>query len=461
MSMPDADADDLIRPIRKPTRAYFLVAALAGIASVVFVAAYILQLSQGMEVTGLSDWGSGGGSTWGLYIGTFIWWVGIAHGGIVISAAVRLLKLEKYEPVARIAELLTIGALSMAGLMIVVHLGRPDRVVWSVVQAYPTTVHTSPLAWDLTVITLYFVLTATYLSLTLRSDVYRLRDKLPDILDPLYSLLLFRYDTDEDPVVERMAWWLALAIIVLAPLLLHGGVIPWLFQLTPSMPGWYGGLTSPTFLSAALSSAMGGVIVVCFVFRKVYTNWDKVIPDDVIWGLGWWMGIFALIFIWLQLQRMITGLYAPPLDVETVMTATAEFWLYWVAMLLMFLPLAYVAFQHFGILKFSERGMLVAAIAVVLGILVEKTLFTVEGLLYPATQLYENTPGNYFPTWIEMSSVLGTTGLIILFFLLVSKLIPIVELKSVEHGGHGEEEAVADGGVETETCAEGAQEGGD
>ena len=439
MSMPDAGPEDLIRPIRKPTRSYFILAGLASVAVVIFVAAYTLQLIHGLEVTNLSDWGSGGGVTWGTYIGTFIWWVGIAHGGIIISAAVRLLKIEKYEPVARIAELLTIGALSMAGIMIIVHLGRPDRVVWSVVMSYPTTVHTSPLAWDLTVITLYFVLTATYLSLTLRSDVYRLRDRLPDTLDPLYSALLFRYDPDEDPVVERMAWWLALAIIILAPLLLHGGVIPWLFSLTSSTPGWFGGLTAPQFLSAALTSAMGGVMLVALVFRKIYTNWESVIPDEVIWGLGWWMGIFSLIFVWLQLQRNLTGSYAAPTGPGKVTAATLANPVYWTAMLLIIVPLAYVAFQHFGILNFSLRGMAVAAFAVILGVLIEKTLFTVEGLLYPATRLYGSVPGAYTPTPIELASILGTTGLLILFFMLVSKLIPIVEMKAVEHHDAGAE----------------------
>jgi molybdopterin-containing oxidoreductase family membrane subunit len=37
------------------------------------------------------------------------------------------------------------------------------------------------------------------------------------------------------------------------------------------------------------------------------------------------------------------------------------------------------------------------------------------------------------PTPIELASILGTTGLLILFFMLVSKLIPIVELQAIEH----------------------------
>jgi len=168
--------------------------------------------------------------------------VGIAHGGIILSAAVRLLGMDRYMPVARLAELLTLAGLSAAGFYIIVHLGRPDRMVTSVVGHYHITIHNSPLVWDVTVITAYFVLTATYLSLTLRYDVSRLRDQLPDRLDPIYRLITIGYTKTEDRIVQRMVWWLALAIIIMAPLLLHGGVIPWLFAVIPTMPTWFGGV---------------------------------------------------------------------------------------------------------------------------------------------------------------------------------------------------------------------------
>lgn len=227
-----------------------------------------------MIVTGLSDWGTGGGATWGLYIGAFIWWVGIAHGGIILSAAVRLLGMDRYMPVARLAEMLTLAGLSAAGFYVIVHMGRPDRMVTSVIGHYHITINNSPLVWDVTVITAYFVLTATYLGLTLRYDVTRLRDQLPtsgptvagrqlpNVYEPIYKTMTIGYSEKEDQIVERMVWWLALAIIIMAPLLLHGGVIPWLFAVLPGMPAWFGAVQGPQFLTIALTSAISGVIIV-------------------------------------------------------------------------------------------------------------------------------------------------------------------------------------------------------
>ncbi|MGK2230425.1 MAG: Ni/Fe-hydrogenase subunit HybB-like protein, partial [Methanobacteriota archaeon] len=85
----DAEPEDLVRPMRKPGKKYMIVGALATVGFLIFAVAYGFQLENGLAVTNLSDWGSGGGVTWGLYIGSFVWWVGIAHGGILVSAAAR------------------------------------------------------------------------------------------------------------------------------------------------------------------------------------------------------------------------------------------------------------------------------------------------------------------------------------------------------------------------------------
>src|SRR6056297_216915 len=207
MSTIDAEPDDILTPIRNTSKLWFVAFGAAAAVALVWLAAWGYQLQNGLIVTNLADWGSGGGVTWGLYIGAFIWWVGIAHGGIILSAAVRLFGMKRYQPVARVAELLTIGALSMAGIYIVVHTGRPDRLVTSILEAYPWTVQSSPLVWDVTVITLYFVMTATYLGLTLRYDIVRLRHKMPDMFAPLYSAITFGYTKKEDQIIERMVWW--------------------------------------------------------------------------------------------------------------------------------------------------------------------------------------------------------------------------------------------------------------
>lgn len=429
-------ADQILRPLGNPTTGYYALVAVAGLVLLWFLGAWAWQLKHGLIVTGLGDWGTSGGVPWGIYIGSFIWWVGISHGGILISAGVRLFKLQVFYPVARLAELLTIGALSIAGLFIIIDLGRPDRVVTSVIKNYALAIQTSPLAWDLTVITLYFIMTATYLLLTIRHDLYVLRRRLPERFAPLYQLLTQGYHPEEDHKISRMAWWLAFAVVILAPFLLHGGVIPWLFQLIASMPAWYSAIQAPTFLSIALTSAFGSVIIVSYFFRRLY-GWEELIPDKAFRRMGSVLALVGLFFVWLQLQAIMTGAFAAPVGVRTATEAKMEDPVYWITFGLVIAAILYLGAQTIWPALFTVKRVVLVAVIPVVATLFEKTLFIVEGLSHPLFDIYKTVPGKYFPTWVEVSSILGGMAMLVLWFAVVSKIIPIIEVEA-EHEEHKE-----------------------
>lgn len=435
LSPPDEVLTDrgaaILRPLGRPSRRYLIVLGVALLALLWFAQAWAFQLRHGLVVTGLSDWGTGGGVPWGLYVGSFIWWVGIAHGGIVVSAAVRLFGLDKLKPVARLAELLTLAALANAGLYIILHVGRPDRIVTSILPNLGQTIRSSPLAWDVVVITLYFVLTGTYLALTIRHDLYRLRHRLPRLFAPLYWALLAGYRPDERPKAERMAWWLALGVIVLAPLFLHGGVIPWLFALLPGQPVWFGPVQGPLFLAAALSSALAGVTILGYVFRRLYA-WETIVDDRVFDGLSRWTGLFALLYLWLQLQQVLTGSAMAPSAVDSAIAAKVESPLFWLAIVMLAFTVAHAGFQALSPRLFSVRRTAAVAALPVLAILIEKTLFVIEGPSHPAFGLYAEMPSAYWPSWVELSSVIGAFAIVVLFFLAAAKALPLVELDGAE-----------------------------
>ncbi|MFU8868508.1 NrfD/PsrC family molybdoenzyme membrane anchor subunit [Natronococcus sp.] len=438
MSTKSPTEADILRPIQNVSKSFFIIFAVAALALGAFLVAWMYQLQQGMVVTGLSDWGSGGGVTWGLYIGAFIWWVGIAHGGIILSAAVRLLGMDRYMPVARLAELLTLAGLSAAGFYILVHMGRPDRMVTSVLGHYHITVNNSPLVWDVTVITAYFVLTATYLALTIRYDVTRLRDQLPDRFGPVYDGLTLGYSEKEDQVIDRMVWWVALAIIIMAPLLLHGGVIPWLFAVLPNYPGWFGAVQGPQFLTIALTSAISGVILLSAAFRRAY-DWDHIITDDIFRGLLLWLGFFCLLFLWLQLQQLTAGSFHATVDHAYATEGKLSNPLYYVPILGVLGVLGFIFATTIRPSLFTKLRAMVAGVIVLLATLTEKLYFVLSGFWYPTFDIYAATPGDYFPSAIELLSLVGTIGMVVLFFLVVAKVIPVVELHAIEHlrGGHG------------------------
>ncbi len=112
-------------PLKGASTGYyaFVLALLAIIGWGVY--AYITQLYFGLIMTGLRDY-----VMWGFYIFNFIFWVGVSLVGAVVSAILRLSHAGWRTPLTRIGELITISALIIAGLMISVDVGRPDRLLF-------------------------------------------------------------------------------------------------------------------------------------------------------------------------------------------------------------------------------------------------------------------------------------------------------------------------------------------
>src|SRR3970282_1667208 len=77
---------------------------------------YLRELSEGMAATGLRDLGPQGGATWGLYISFVIYFVGLSFAGIITAALIRLAKIDRLRPIARMAELLTVICLILAAV---------------------------------------------------------------------------------------------------------------------------------------------------------------------------------------------------------------------------------------------------------------------------------------------------------------------------------------------------------
>src|SRR5512135_3026622 len=95
-----------------------ILATLCGVG----LAAGILVFINGLSITGLSD-----RVPWGLWITIDLSAIGLGAGAFLLSAAVYLLKLKKYEPVARVAVFVGLLGYTSALLTLLLDIGRPDR----------------------------------------------------------------------------------------------------------------------------------------------------------------------------------------------------------------------------------------------------------------------------------------------------------------------------------------------
>ena len=174
----------VLRPLTRTSRGWYVWTAVLLALIAVGAVAYLTQLERGLAVTGMRDT-----VIWGLYISNFVFFSGVSMAGTFISAILRVTGAEWRRPLTRVAELTTVAALLMTGLMPVVDMGRPDRVL--TIFRYGRL--QSPILWDILAISTYLTASVIYLGLFLIPDAalvhQRLAGKASRLRLRLYSLL--------------------------------------------------------------------------------------------------------------------------------------------------------------------------------------------------------------------------------------------------------------------------------
>jgi Ni/Fe-hydrogenase subunit HybB-like protein len=131
--------------------------------------AYSRQLENGLIVTNMRD-----RISWGVYIISFVFFIGISHAGTLLSAILRVTRARWQMSITRMAEFITGVALMVAALYPFIDMGRPDRILNMVFFGR----WQSPLMWDIMAIITYFTGSLIYLYLPLIPDFALLRDRL-------------------------------------------------------------------------------------------------------------------------------------------------------------------------------------------------------------------------------------------------------------------------------------------
>ena len=121
---------------------FLIVMVVAG------MVAYIDQVRSGLEVTNLNDY-----ALWGIYISNFVFFIATSFVGAATVAILRLTKNNWRTPLVRIAEIISLAAIIMAGVTIIIDLGRPDRALYTIIYAR----FQSPITWDVIIIPTYMV----------------------------------------------------------------------------------------------------------------------------------------------------------------------------------------------------------------------------------------------------------------------------------------------------------------
>lgn len=389
----------------------FLVAVLAW-----GIYAYYVQVRDGLIVTGMSD-----RISWGLYITMFVFFIGISHAGTLISAILRVSNATWRTPITRMAEFITVVALSTGALFVIVDLGRPDRLGNVLVYGR----WQSPIVWDVTAVATYLTASLIYLYLPMIPDLAFFRDRFAaggsSLRARIYRILALDWaDTEAQKTSLHRAIGVMMILIIPIAVSVHT-VVSWIFAMT-LREAWNSTIFGFFFVAGAIYSGIATLIVVMAILRKAY-HLERYITQRHFLYLGYLLGAMAAVMIYANISEYVTTGFKLEEGGEFLFRQlfveefAPFFWFYLIGGLL--LPPAFMLVKRMR----TIGAIVVAAVFVDLGMWVERYFIVVTGLRAP---LLSYEPASYAPTWVEWSITAGGFALFALLITVFVKFFPIM-----------------------------------
>lgn len=351
---------------------YGVLAAGMGIGALSF----FYQWSQGLGVTGLSNTVS-----WGMYIIAFMFLVGVSAGGLIVVAGSELVGSRRFESLNRLAVICSATAVAAAALSILPDIGRPQLIWKMVVQGNPT----SPLIWDMLVITAYLTIAAIDLWILTRPE-------------PRHRAIRI------------------MAMITLPVAVLVHSVTAWIFGLMVARPWWNTALLAPLFISSALVSGTALVLVVTRLATR-FTTFRP--PANVLPDLGrllaWFVAVDGFL-LGAEILTAYTSREPDHLNQLNIVLFGRLAPLFWSEIALgLVLPFAVFASAR---LRARPAWLVGASVLALLGVFLKRINILLPGMFEPLVGLAPGIPGGrpgqafrpdqiYIPTWVEWGVLLG------------------------------------------------------
>ena len=445
---------DLSRSNEKPTGTWYAIAGLLFFLMAGGVAAFVYMAYAGMGVTGLNRPVFGG-----VYIATFVFWIGLSHSGTLISAILRLTHATWRAPILRAAEAMTVFSLMVGGLFPLIHIGRNWRFYYMI--PYPNARGLwpnlrSPLMWDAVAINTYLVGSITFLYVGMIPDLALARDNATGWRRTFYSVLSLGFrGTHAEWRRFHVASTLFAILIIPVAVSVHS-IVGWDFAMA-KVPGWHSTIFAPYFVVGAIFSGIAGVIILMGVIRKLFSL-EKVLTPLHFDNLGKLLCTMSLIWGYFYFAEFLTVWYnRNPEEWEVFRSYGREF----LPVFLLMVGCNFVV--PFPLLCLRKVRRSVPAISFA-SLLVIVGMYSERILIVTASLARRNQPfiwNDYFPSWVELSILAGSIGMFGLLYLIFSKFFPIMAISDIkEHLFHTTDRGIGAATVEAVARVEGGGEGG-
>ena len=412
--------------LTRPTHWGWIVGfGLCSALSVLFVVAIAYLFYRDVGI-----WGVNIPVAWAFAITNFVWWVGIGHAGTFISAFLLLLRQSWRTSINRFAEAMTIFAVAMAGIMPILHLGRPWFFYW--LTPYPDIMNVwpqwrSPLVWDIFAISTYIIVSILFWYMGLIPDLATLRDRSRSrARQILYGLAALGWRGEARQWRRFDTAYLLMAGLA-TPLVISVHSVVSLDFAIGNTPGWHSTIFPPYFVAGALFSGFAMALTISIPLRAIFglkdfitaRHLDNMAKIMLVCGLivaySYAVEIFMAFYSgdefdkYMVLNRM-RGPYAP---------------IYWVVVACNVIIPQSIWFTR---VRQSVVALFALSIVINIGMWLERFMIIVTSL---HRDFLPSSWGIFHPTFWDWATLAGSIGAFAWLFLMFVRFLPALSISEM------------------------------
>jgi len=423
----------ILDTLHPPKKYYWAAVAILFLGVLIGAACWTYQIFVGI--------GAGGQNipvAWGTYLINFVFWVGIAHSGTLISAILHLFRAGWRNPIARAAETMTVFAVCIAGLFPFIHLGRVWQVFYILPYPNQRTLwpnFQSPLVFDVVAISTYLTVSSLFWYTGLVPDLAAVRDRSTGIRKKIFTYLSLGWTGAHDQWRHYGRGYLFFAALATPLVVSVHSVVSWDFALGIA-PGYHSTLFAPYFVAGAIHSGLAMVLTLMIPLRKIF-RYQKIITLDVLENVAKTIILTGLIVGFSYITEYFISWYSQnsvEFDVyrwRALGAYNIEFWIMVVCNTVA--PLIF----FFRKIRRSIPWLFVISILVNIGMWYERFVIIVTSV---AHDFIPHAWGLYWPSMIEWGILLGCFCLFFFLFVLFAKHLPSISMTEIKEtavqGGH-------------------------
>ena len=390
---------------------------------IIGIIAYIDQLIKGQEVTNMRDY-----ALWGIYISNFVFFVATSFVGSVTVAILRLTNNSWRTPFVRIAEIISVAAIIMAGITIMIDMARPDRLLNLFIHARLQ----SPITWDVVIIPSYIVISLLLLYFPLLPDFAILKkhfEKKKPKLSKWYGKLSLNWTGSKVQKTLQEKSIKIVAIMIIPVGLLLQTIDAWLFSTTYRI-GWDSSGMGAYFISGAFVAGVGALVTLIYVVRKA-KKLENYITDYHFDKLGKLLVLACLIYLYFNINEYVIPLFTAKEGelehLEALFTGSYAFIFWLVTIIGLILPIIILLFKKGR----KPRPMFYIGLIVVIGSWWKRFVIVTPTLLHPFLPI-QGVPESwhhYFPSLHEWLITIATLAMALLIITVCVRYLPVVPIQ--------------------------------